>query len=279
MSDNGNGDANFVGSTGDDQIIDGYQGNDGTTLSEQLGNADRANGNAGNDTISTGEGNDLAAGDMVGQEWTFVDGQWVYNADAVVVTDFSDTPAYDDVIRTGAGDDVLIGNRGDDTLFGGAGKDRLNGGRDNDQLYGEDGDDILNLGRGDDYAEGGHGADVLNGGEGNDVTYGDLKDANVLEGSTQGMKSFEDYAASSGWTFSDSDGQAQISQSAGTVAGETYTVAFELAANLSAGYSNGQVEVLWNGEVVDTIETTSGAYQRYEIEVESAGEQPTFVPS
>ncbi|MEM1300996.1 MAG: calcium-binding protein [Pseudomonadota bacterium] len=270
---NSNSDADFVGSTGDDQIIDGYQGGDGSTLSEQLDNADRANGSAGNDEISTGEGNDLAAGDMVGDEWTFVDGEWVYNADAVVVTDYGDTPAYDDVIRTGDGNDVLLGNRGNDTLYGGGGNDRINAGRHDDEAYGEDGNDIMNLGSGDDYGEGGMGADIINGGSGNDVMYGDLKDANVLTGTTSDMKSFSDYAGASGWTFSDTNGQSQISQSAGTTAGESYTVAFELAANLSAGYSTGAVEVLWNGEVIDTIETTSGAYQRYEVEVQSTGEQ------
>jgi len=274
MSDtNSNGDVGFVGSTGDDQIIDGYQGGDGSTLSEQLDNADRANGNAGNDEISTGLGNDLAAGDMVGAEWTYVNGEWVYNADAVVVTDLSDTPAYDDVIRTGEGNDVLLGNRGNDTLFAGAGNDRLNAGLHDDHAYGEDGDDVLNLGGGDDYGEGGLGADIINGGSGDDVMYGDLKDNSVLTGDTAGKKSFEDYGDASGWSYSDTDGAAQISQSAGTVAGESYTIAFELAANLSAGFSNASVEVLWNGEVVDTIETTSGAYQRYEVDVVSQGDQ------
>ncbi|WP_147125305.1 calcium-binding protein [Shimia ponticola] len=268
-----NADANFVGSTGDDQIVDGYQGDDGSTLSEQLDNADRVNGNAGSDDISTGAGNDLAAGDMVGAEWTYVNGEWVYDAAAVVVTDLSSTPAYDDVICTGAGNDVLLGNRGNDTLFGGAGNDRLNAGSDDDRAFGEDGNDTLNLGSGDDYGEGGMGADLINGGAGDDVIYGDLNDSNLLSNTDRSATSFADYGDASGWQFTDIDGQSQISQSAGTVAGESYTIAFELAANLSAGYSTGAVEVLWNGEVVDTIETTSGAYQRYEVDVVSAGSQ------
>jgi Ca2+-binding RTX toxin-like protein len=71
----------------------------------------------------------------------------------------------------------------------------------------------------------------------------------------------------------DVDGVETISQSANTVAGQPYTISFELAANLSGGHGCAQVEVLWNGEVVDVVETTTGIYQTHQVEVVSTGEQ------
>ncbi|MEC8195390.1 MAG: hypothetical protein VX228_03490 [Pseudomonadota bacterium] len=52
----------IVGTTGDDSIATGD-------------NVDHVNGHAGSDTLTFGEGDDLVAGDMVGREWVFVDGQ------------------------------------------------------------------------------------------------------------------------------------------------------------------------------------------------------------
>ena len=262
----------FLGTTGEDAIVEGYRNDDGQKLREKLDAVDKVNGNAGDDRISTGGGADLAAGDMVGDEWAFVDGKWVYDPSKVVVSDVGTTRSYDDVIRTGDGDDVLLGNGGDDRLYAGAGDDIVNAGTGDDRAFGGDGDDLINLEDGDDYAEGGLGDDVVNAGAGDDIVYGDEKGENLLKGS-DGNGSFAQLAQSGAWTMTDIDGQSTIAQSAGTEPGADYTISFQLAANLAGGHSAAKVEVLWNGEVVDTVEARSGIYQTFEVSVKSTGDE------
>ncbi|CUH85810.1 calcium-binding protein [Thalassovita mediterranea] len=263
----------FIGTTDDDQLSDGAQNEQGQTLRERLAQVDKVNGHAGDDNISTGQGNDLAAGDMVGDEWAYVDGKWVYNPAALQVSDVGTTRSYDDDIRTGDGDDVLLGNGGNDTLSAGRGDDVLNAGRGNDLAYGGEGDDLVNLEQGNDTAEGGLGADTINAGDGDDVVYGDLRGGNILSADGDGLTSFSQYGESAGWVMEDQDGIETISQSANTVAGESYTISFELAANLSGGHGCGKVEVLWNGEVVSVVETTTGVYETHQVEVTSTGQE------
>lgn len=236
-------------------------------------NVDKINGNAGSDIITSGKGNDLAAGDMVGNEWSFVNDKWVYDPSKIVHVDASKLPAYNDVIKAGDGDDVVLGNGGNDQLWAGTGDDIVNAGDGNDKVYGGTGDDLLNLEDGDDRAEGGAGDDVINAGAGDDIVYGDNANENLLsEGSYgQNLTSFSQYAASGAWTVTEEDGQSAMTQSIDTVAGETYTISFELAANLSGGATHGCVEVLWNGEVVTTVGTESGVYKTHTIEVSGTG--------
>lgn len=271
MATQDNGVTNFVGTTGDDAIEDGFT-QDATTLRERLDQIDKANGHSGNDSISTGEGNDLAAGDMVGDEWQFIDGKWVYNADLITSSGYGADQSYDDVIHTGSGSDVLLGNGGDDQLYAGAGDDLINAGRGDDIAYGEAGDDLINLEDGDDYAEGGTGDDVINAGTGDDLVYGDLKADNLLGEQSATATSFTQLAETSGWTMTDDEGQSVIAQSVGVENGKDYTISFELAANLAAGHATGKVEVLWNGEVVDTVEAQSGVFERHEVTVTSTGD-------
>ena len=262
----------FIGTSLDNDIAEGFENQIGEALVLTSENADSVNGLEGDDVISTGLGNDLAAGDMVGDEWTFENGVWVYNADAVVVSTYGQAYSFNDLIETGAGDDVLLGNGGHDTLIAGLGNDILNAGRGADDVFGGEGDDTLNLEAGNDYAEGGKGADIVNGGAGNDIIYGDDNGLNLLV-NAEAATSFGQLAAGGSWTMSDDLGQEVISQSAATVAGETYTISFDLAANLSGGHSAAMVEVVWNGEVIQTVQTTSGAYTTYQIEVQSTGEE------
>ena len=252
----------IIGTTADDTIT--------TNADEANTEVDSVNGHEGSDTITTGDGSDLAAGDMVGAEWQFVNGKWVYNADAIVTYGDGVSRDFDDVITTGVGDDVLLGNGGNDTLFAGAGGDRINAGTDNDQAFGGLGNDTVNLEGGNDYAEGGLGADTVNAGAGNDVVYGDDKDQNVLSGSDAGTTSIAQMAETGDWISGDSDGRASVSQSVETNPDETYTISFELAANLATGKSTGTIEVLWDGQVVGTVTATSGVYETHEIEVPGA---------
>ena len=242
-------------------------------LSSDSAAVPKINGLEGDDIIVATDLSDLAAGDMVGDEWIFENGEWTYNRDDVIVSDYGADTSFNDTITTGAGNDVLLGNGGDDMLNAGGGNDRINAGLGNDIAFGGYGDDILNLEDGDDVAEGGYGDDIVNGGAGNDVIYGDVKGDNLLAGSDDNASTFEDLANTGYWTMADTSGQVTISQSAETIAGETYTISFDLAANLAGGRSTGTVEVIWNGEVVDTVQATSGAYETFEVDVISAGSE------
>lgn len=260
----------FLGDKTENLITDGFTSTSGQTLDGTTNTPDKANGLEGDDLLETGLGNDLAAGDMVGDEWSYVDGRWVYDPSKVVVSTYGASLTFNDVIRTGAGNDVLLGNRGNDWLDGGAGDDVLNAGHGADDLFGGTGNDLLNLEDGNDRAEGGFGDDVINGGDGDDVIYGDNYRLNILI-NADASPTFQDLARQGAWMFTDDGGTDMISQSAATEAGKSYTISFELAANISGGFSGAKVEVLWNGTVVDTVETASGAFSSHEVDVISAG--------
>lgn len=250
----------IIGTTGDDSINAGS------------GGVDHINGHAGSDTIVTGDGNDLAAGDMVGQEWIFVNGQWVYNPDAIVSDGSASARAYNDVITTGDGDDVVLGNGGHDFLSSGAGNDRVNAGTGRDTVDGGTGNDLLNLEAGNDQAQGGAGADTINAGSGDDIVHGDFAGTNLLSQSeSAGAWSLGQYGAGGVWNLSETNGQSEMSQTVITDANETYNISFELAANMAGGATSGSVEVLWNGEIIGTVTTTTGFFETHEFEVSGVG--------
>ncbi|SOH94836.1 Ca2+-binding protein, RTX toxin-related [Monaibacterium marinum] len=263
----------YLGTDENDAQADGYQNQDGAILDANSDDVSKVNGLEGDDEIFTGDGNNLAAGDMVGDEWSYIDGKWVYDTSAVIVSDYGDSDSFDDTITTGSGNDVLLGNGGDDTLSSGAGADIVNAGRGNDVAFGGTGDDLINLEDGDDYTEAGLGADIVNGGAGDDVIFGDVKGANLLAASDKSATNFAKLAEAAAWSMQDTYGTSTISQSAATVAGETYTISFDLAANLAGGKATGKVEVLWNGEVVDTVEAKTGAYEKFTVDVLSTGDE------
>lgn len=270
------------GTSGDDVLqggaaqdaLDGKGGDD--TLSG-AGAEDHLLGGEGSDTLDGGDGNDLAAGDYVGSEWTLVDGKWVYDPSQLTIdpnmVDAGDSQEFNDTIETGDGDDVLLGNLGHDTLSAGDGDDLINAGTGNDDAQGGDGSDTINLEAGNDVGHGGLGADVVNAGDGDDVVYGDQGTLNLLGEDDSGAKptSVSQYADSDGWTVSDEDGYEQMSHEVETLEGETYVIGVDLASNVSGGSMTGTVEVMWNGEVVDTVSTTSGVFESYSVEVTGTG--------
>ncbi|WP_168193167.1 calcium-binding protein [Rhodophyticola sp. CCM32] len=262
-----------IGTQADDTIAIFDQTDANASSGEDAFEATKVNGLEGDDTISTAQTDDLAAGDMVGDEWTYVNGKWVYNADAVVVSAYGADKSYNDIITTGEGNDVLLGNGGDDSLYAGSGDDIVNAGRGNDLAFGGHGDDVINLEDGNDLTEAGYGDDTVNAGNGDDVVYGDVKGDNLLEEDASSASTFEDMAQNGAWTMVDSHGEASIAQSVETVAGETYTISFDLAANLAGGHATGKVEVLWNGDVIDTVEATSGAFETFQVDVVSTGNE------
>ena len=244
---------------------------------DTAGGNDRLEGRTGEDVLQGNGGADLLVGGAAGSEWSLVDGQWVYDATKV---NTADDPNFtqdgsDDVVTGGEGADVLLGNAGNDHLYGGGGEDRINAGIGDDRAFGGRGDDILNLEDGDDYAEGGSGADIVNAGKGDDVVYGDLAADNILSGYDKSAVTFAEFKETGQWDVSkDTEtGFSEMTQSIVTEVGETYTLSFELAANLSGGSTAGAVEVLWNGEVIDTITTGSGVYDKHEITLDGTGEE------
>ena len=188
-----------VGTTGDDHLGQGYVDPNEGAVGDDNGGVDKINGNAGSDEIGTGGGDDLLAGDMVGEEWSFINGKWVYDPDAINTTG-APLNSYDDTLYGGDGNDVLLGNGGHDEIYGGAGNDLVNAGSGNDDAYGGDGNDILNLEDGDDLGVGGAGNDIINAGDGEDLVYGDGQGDNLLNTNADGSNptSFDQYAASGG---------------------------------------------------------------------------------
>jgi hypothetical protein len=89
--------------------------------------------------------------------------------DAGTGNDTITTGSGDDVILGGEGRDFISAGAGDDQITGGNGKDDLSGGDDNDVLLGGNGKDNLRAGAGDDNVDGGLSRDTLDLGEGDDA--------------------------------------------------------------------------------------------------------------
>ena len=148
-----------------------------------------ATGNAQDNTIAAGAGNDTLLG-LAGLDWLYGDAG----------NDSLDGGSETDALWGGTGDDTLIGGDGGDALqgevgndrlfggngvdwlFGGDGDDRLEGGADTDALFGEFGNDTLYGDAGGDNLDGGFGNDVLYGGEGVDWLYGSFGEDSLYGG-------------------------------------------------------------------------------------------------
>lgn len=129
-------------------IVDGGAGDD--TITTGAGD-DIVDGGVGNDTIKTGDGSD----DVFGNSGD----------------DSIDAGAGNDVVYGGDGNDTLLGGAGADYLEGGAGNDRIEGGEGQDMLSGGVGDDTLISGAGDDRVYTGAGKDTVDNAAGKDVVY------------------------------------------------------------------------------------------------------------
>jgi Ca2+-binding RTX toxin-like protein len=161
---------------------------DDTSLNASSNTDLKVNGFAGNDTITTGSGNDSPSGwagnDIIrsGAGNDTVDG--AAGNDTVIAGSGQDDIRGgdgDDLLKGDIGNDKIIGGRGNDTINGGFGNDTLGGGEGNDWLDGGEGDDTLTGGEGDDRLYGQTGKDTLVGGTGNDSLFGGL-DIDELRG-------------------------------------------------------------------------------------------------
>jgi Ca2+-binding RTX toxin-like protein len=132
---------------------DAVSGKEGGGLGGEFPTAITIHGEAGNDVLTGGSGNDTISGET--------------GSDTLKGAKGFDT------LDGGAGDDVVSGGDGDDTVDGGPGKDGLKGGDNGDTVDGGGGNDALTGGEGDDVVNGSEGNDVLGGGSGDDDVNGD----------------------------------------------------------------------------------------------------------
>ncbi|WP_299546303.1 calcium-binding protein [uncultured Tateyamaria sp.] len=104
------------------------------------------------------------------------------------------------------------------------------------------------------------GNDAITGHAGGDLLYGDYANDNLLDG-TDGASSFGDYASTGVWQVTALDnGHQQMTQEITTEIGGVYNLNLSLASNFAAGRTDAAVEVLVNGEIVETFTTQSGAF-------------------
>lgn len=116
-------------------VVNGLGGNDHITIDSSISIAAEINGDAGNDHLSSGGGNDVLTGGPG--------------------NDHINGGGGDDLIRGDAGNDKLAGDTGNDIVLGGPGNDNLSGGDGRDMLIGGLGNDHLNGGADDDILIGG----------------------------------------------------------------------------------------------------------------------------
>ncbi|MEL6641420.1 MAG: Hint domain-containing protein [Pseudomonadota bacterium] len=177
-----NDDAILPGTTGDDDLIYGFEGNDVIRAGD---GDDEIYGGTGDDSIDGGRGDDLIFGGTGDDTITGVGG-----TDTVYGGEGHDTVAggnESDVLYGGNGSDDISGRAGDDVVKGGNGNDNLSGNGGDDTLFGGRGDDVLSLGDGVDIAYAGDDADRILA-TGGDFVYGGAgaDDNDVLDITGQG---------------------------------------------------------------------------------------------
>ena len=64
-----------------------------------------------------------------------------------------------------------------------------------------------------------------------------------------------------------------MTQAVQTVDGAAYNIRFEAAANIGEGHLSGAIEVLWNGEVVGTIDTAEPGFTGFDFSMIGTGGQ------
>ena len=115
------------------------------------------------------------------------------------------------------------------------------------------------------------GEDQITGGDGADTIHGDYVAENLLEGSA-GSTSFSQYGENGAWDVSTgADGHTSMSQTVETQNGTNYSISFDLAANYGSGTISGAVEVIWNGDIIDSFDTNSAVFEAHEVSFTGTG--------
>ncbi|MEJ6391910.1 calcium-binding protein [Gymnodinialimonas sp. 2305UL16-5] len=138
-------------------------------------------------------------------------------------------------------------------------------------IVGTSQDDALQGAKTSDVIIGLSGDDRIEGAASGDTIYGDFIAENRLQSPTDAT-SFDQYGTSGTWRVSeDETGLPQMSQTVTTLKGAQYDVSFEVAANYAAGALSGTVDVLWNGTVVGSVDTSSAVFSDATISFEGTG--------
>lgn len=194
-----------------------------------------------------------------------------------------------DFVLAGGGNDTVDAGTGNDTIFGGAGNDSLSGGDGNDSLSGGDGGDTLLGGAGNDRILGGQ----ISATGPNLIVNGSFEDTTGMWSTAFGRSG----PSAPGWTTTDgfgielhADGRGGVVASDGTYwldlesdagqygrigqnvgglgNGELYLLRFDAADFVSAddGTANDNgIRVIWNGQVVATIDPPEIGMQTFEF--------------
>lgn len=136
-------------------------------------------------------------------------------------------------------------------------------------------DDLLNGTNSTDQVQGLAGNDIINGNAGDDLLFGDYADISELNAVLAGDagSTMEQYGETAAWDFSTSqDGHAEMTQVIETTANTEYTLSLDLASNFSAGTAQSAVNILWNGEVIETVDMSSGSFDTYTATLQGTGE-------
>ena len=140
------------------------------------------------------------------------------------------------------------------------------------QLTGTDASDTLEGTDSTDIVQGLSGDDTITTQGGDDVVFGDFDATNLLTG-TQDASSFSQYGETEAWRLRTLEGgHTSMSQIVETELGQSYTVSFDLAANYAAQSVSGAIDVIWNGAVIDSFDTSSATFATHEITFQGTGD-------
>ena len=140
-------------------------------------------------------------------------------------------------------------------------------------LIGTQQDDVLESAKDTKTIVGLSGDDTITGKAANDLIIGDFLEENLLTGA-ETATSFAQFGASGAWTVDDlENGHSAMTQAVQTVDGAAYNIRFEAAANIGEGHLSGAIEVLWNGEVVGTIDTAEPGFTGFDFSMIGTGGQ------
>lgn len=197
----------------------------------------------------------------------------------------------DNLSGTGS-DDTIHGNDGDDTITASAGNDTAFGGAGNDSLFGGDGADSLSGDAGNDLVAGDSlvttGPNLIVNGSFEDTTgmntspsWGYIGTGGVMPGWTDANGNAMDVdrsgrfglSATDGANWLDLEGEAGqhmvIGQNVtGITDGDAYVLRFDVGdyANSDDGtIFDNRVQVIWNGEVMATLDPADGGWTTYEF--------------
>ncbi|WP_147113989.1 calcium-binding protein [Tateyamaria sp. syn59] len=137
-------------------------------------------------------------------------------------------------------------------------------------LLGTDQHDNLTGSSQSDLITGLAGDDTISGGAGNDILVGDTPGENLITDVSDAL-TFAQYGQDGAWQVHQNGAAQEMSQSVQTLEGSTYTLSFDVASNVSGGTLSGLVEVLWNGEVIDSFDTNSGDFQAHQVSFAGTG--------